>query len=290
MARRAAVESKKPRSKTPQMILWGVVGLLTATVLVMTFVKVEDFVINDPRFILLRPADPAERGAYFRVTGNQYTTEETIARVFNRDFGRSIYLCPISQRRQQLLAVDWVEEATVSRIWPNRLSVAVRERTPVAFVQVEGRDGSMIPMLVDAHRVLLNPSRAMRLKLPVLSGVRIGDTPSVRRQRVQSFLALRRELGPMMDKISEVDVADVDNLKVTQQFEGRAVVLMLGSQKFESRMRNLLTNLGEIRRRLPNATVLDLRLPDRVIAVSERAAVTEPELKAKSRTAGEVRR
>ena len=71
----------------------------------------------------------------------------------------------------------------------------------------------------------------------------------------------------MMDKISEVDVSDLDNLKVTQQFEGRALVLMLGSQKFEPRMRNLLNNYREIRKRLPNATVLDLRLPDRVIAV-----------------------
>jgi cell division septal protein FtsQ len=153
--------------------------------------------------------------------------------------------------------------------------VAIRERRPVAFVQVEGREGAMVPMLVDSEGVLLSPPHAARLKLPVLSGVRMTDNPETRRQRVKRFLALQQELGPMMDKISEVDVSDVDNLKVTEQFEGRALVLMLGSQKFEPRVRNLLNNYAEIRKRLPNATVLDLRLPDRVIAVSERATAEE---------------
>jgi cell division protein FtsQ len=279
MARRAAAESAKSgakgRSKNPRVVVWGVLGLLAATVLVLTAIKIEQFLITDQRFIIAGRPEPGRRSPDFQVTGNYYTTEEQIESPFARDFGRSVYLCPIAQRRQQLLAIDWVEEATVSGIWPNRVSVAVRERKPVAFVQVEGRDGAMVPMLVDPEGMLLSAPRAVRLKLPVLAGIRMGDTPETRRQRVKRFLALQQELGPLMDKISEVDVADLDNLKVTQQFEGRAVVLMLGSQKFEPRMRNLMNNYAEIRKRLPNATVLDLRLPDRVIAVSERAAADE---------------
>jgi cell division protein FtsQ len=266
MARRAAAESgKAARSKSPRILLWSVVGLLAATALVLVAMKVEQFLISDPRFLLARHSD-------FNVTGNYYTSEKQIEGVFGRDFGRSVYLCPISQRRQQLLAIDWVEEATVSRIWPNRILVAVRERKPVAFVQVESRDGAMAPMLIDGEGVLLRPPQGVRLKVPVLAGVRLADTPETRKQRVERLMVLQRELGPMMDKISEVDVADLDNLKVTQQFDGKAVVLMLGSQKFESRMRNLINNFSEIRKRMPNATVLDLRLPDRVIAVSEQAA------------------
>ncbi len=43
---------------------------------------------------------------------------------------------PIHKRRQQLLAIDWVEEASVSKIWPNTLKVQVHERAPVAFVHL----------------------------------------------------------------------------------------------------------------------------------------------------------
>jgi len=278
MARRAAAETAKPApggSKAPRVMFWGVVGLLGATVLVVAAIKVEQFLISDPRFIVAGRSEPDRHSPDFQVTGHYYATEEQIEAVFARDFGRSVYLCPISLRRQQLLAIDWIEEATVSRLWPNRIAVAVRERKPVAFVQVEGRDGAMVPMLVDGGGVLLSPPRAVRLKLPVLAGVRIADTPEMRKQRVKRFLTLQQELGGLMGKISEVDVSDLDNIKVTQQFEGRALTLMLGSQKFEPRVRNLLNNYGEIRKRLPNATVLDLRLPDRVIAVSERAAADE---------------
>ncbi len=257
------------------MVVWGVAGLLAATLLVLAANQVQQFLISDLRFRLAGPPEPGGRSPDLLVTGNYFTRQEQVGAVFAADFGKSLYRCPISQRREQLLAIDWVEEATVSRIWPNRLTVEIRERKPVAFVQVEGRDGAMVPMLVDAGGVLLSPPRAVRLKLPVLTGVRIADAPELRRQRVRRFLALQQELGPMMDKISEVDVSDLDNLKVTQQFEGRALVLMLGSQKFEPRVRNLLNNYSEIRKRLPSATVLDLRLPDRVIAVSERASVDE---------------
>jgi len=281
MARRAAAETAKPApngksgAKGLRVVFWGVAGLLAATVLVVAAIKVEQFLISDPRFTVAGRAEPGSRSPDFQVTGNYYATEEQIEAVFVRDFGRSLYLCPIWQRREQLRTIDWVEDATVSRIWPNRLAVSIRERKPVAFIQMEGRDGAMVPMLVDAGGVLLSPPRAVRLKLPVLSGVRITDTPELRRQRVKRFLTLQQELGKLMDRISEVDVSDLDNLKVTQQFEGRALTLMLGSQKFEPRVRNLLNNYGEIKKRLPNATVLDLRLPDRVIAVSERAAAGE---------------
>ncbi len=44
----------------------------------------------------------------------------------------------LGERRRRLLAVDWVKDASVSRRWPNRVSVNVIERRPVAFAQIAG--------------------------------------------------------------------------------------------------------------------------------------------------------
>ena len=49
--------------------------------------------------------------------------------------------------------------------------------------------------------------------------------------------------------------------------DGRAVTLMLGNQHFLQRFQNYLDNRVEISKRMPNATVLDLRLRDRITAV-----------------------
>jgi hypothetical protein len=63
-----------------------------------------------------------------------------------------------------------------------------------------------------------------------------------------------------MEKISEIDVSDVNNLKIIQQFGDRALTLMLGNQRYRERLDRFLNNSQEILERLPDVTTLDLRL------------------------------
>jgi cell division protein FtsQ len=64
---------------------------------------------------------------------------------------RNIFTIPLAERRAELESLPWVEHATVMRLLPNRVRVAIVERTPVAFV----RQGTEIG-LVDANGVLLD--------------------------------------------------------------------------------------------------------------------------------------
>jgi hypothetical protein len=84
---------------------------------------------------------------------------------------------------------------------------------------------------------------------------------------MKRFMRMQAELGSYIDNISEIDVSQPDNLKVIQQFDNRALTLMLGNQSYRERYENFLNNHEEIRRRLPDAVVLDLRLKDRITAV-----------------------
>ena len=56
--------------------------------------------------------------------------------------GRSVYLIPLDERRATLRTVDWVKDASVARVWPNRVVVRVAERKPVAFVTLGSRRAS----------------------------------------------------------------------------------------------------------------------------------------------------
>lgn len=246
-----------------------------ALALVLAYLKVEQFVITDSRFLLSGPPEPGTPSESFLVENAHFASEGQIAAVFSRDFGRSIYLCPIAERRRRLLAIDWVKDASVFRIWPNRLIVRIAERSPIAFVQIK-RGNSMSYGLVDADGVLLDPKQAVKLNLPVLAGVPASDSREKRGERVKRFLTLQKDLGPMMDKISEVDVSDIENLKATQEIDGRAVTLLLGNQKFHDRMQAFLDNFEEIRSRLPDAALLDLRLKDRITVVGGEAPAVVP--------------
>jgi cell division protein FtsQ len=242
-------------------------------------VQIEQFVITDKRFELQGPPEPGTRSEYFRIDGMVHASEQSIIDVFARDFGRSIYLCPIRERRRRLLGIDWVKEASVSRVWPDRIIVRIDERKPVAFVQLPGTDGTMFYGLVDADGIMLDPQRASKLALPVLTGISGKEGETARRDRVRRFLRLQSEMGALMDKVSEIDVSDPENLRVTQSFDDRALTLMLGNRDFLQRYRNFTENYTEIRRRLPNAVVLDLRLRDRITAV----VTEEPELSPESK-------
>jgi cell division protein FtsQ len=234
---------------------------------IWTAVQIEQFVIRDNRFLLAGPPEPGTSSDSFQVVGLVHASEQSVIDVFSRDFGRSVYLCPIRERRRRLLAIDWVKDATVSRIWPNQIVVRIIERQPVAFVQLPAPNGNTFYGLVDADGVMLDPGRTSQLSLPVLTGVPEKESEAVRRERVRSFLRLQSDMGPFMDRISEVDVSDPGNIRITQSFGARALTLMLGNRDFLQRYRNFTDNYPEIQRRLPNAVVLDLRLKDRITAV-----------------------
>jgi hypothetical protein len=91
------------------------------------------------------------------------------------------------------------------------------------------------------------PPAADRFTFPVLAGVRVTDKIEERRDRVQRMLRLTGELGDQAAQVSEIDVSDRDNLKVTQPWEGRIVTLHLGDHNFALRYRNFLNNFSAIK-------------------------------------------
>jgi cell division protein FtsQ len=231
---------------------------------IYTLRKVRQFATTDPHFTL---APPDERGDGLSMDGLVHASRARVLATFAPDFGRSVFLAPIAERRRRLLAVDWVEDAYIARIWPNRVAVRIKERKPVAFVNlpIPGRLGSRV-MLIDREGVLLEQPAQSHFAFPVLSGVSEEQSEGERRRRVQAMLRLLGDLGPLGKGISEVTAAAPENLTIVTQIDGRAVELDLGNQNFSTRMQNFLAHYPEIRRRSGNIRAFDLRLDDRITA------------------------
>src|SRR5579863_108142 len=114
--------------------VWLIAGLLLMVSALFAWHRTEEFLIKDNRFRIAQADDFAGPSPNLIVEGIRYASASQIRHVFAEDFGRSLYLAPIQERREQLLQIDWVEDATVSKIWPNTLKVRIDERKPVAFV------------------------------------------------------------------------------------------------------------------------------------------------------------
>jgi cell division protein FtsQ len=219
-------------------------------------VKLRDYLSTDPRFALSRDREEA-----LAITGLRYASRSKVRHVFDADFGRGILTVPLAERRRRLLAIDWVEDASVSRVWPDRLVVRIRERNPVAFVYL----GNNV-VLVDAEGVLLEQPPQAWFTFPVLSGIREDSTEETRRERVQALLRLEEDMGYLARDVSEVDASDPENMRVVVQVDHQAVSLLLGDANYGRRYQNFLGHFQEIEQRSPRARTFDLRLEDRITA------------------------
>ena len=252
-----ARESKAGTKRWNWRLLLGIAVLVLVTAsAAMATLKVRRFVNIDPQFTLSR-----DRKDSLQIEGLRYGSRAKVLRAFAPDFDRSVFATPLDERRRRLLAIDWVEQASVSRIWPDRLAIRIRERKPIAFVSF--RSGVL---LIDSYGVLLDPPPQAQFAFPVLSGIRETDTQEQRRERVRAFLRVQEEMGYLAKDISEVNTADPDDIRIVAQVEDRAVELHLGDSDFGRRYQNFLNHYPEIRKRSPEVKRFDLRLDDRITA------------------------
>jgi cell division protein FtsQ len=252
-----------------RIVLWVVLGMTVLVGTLFGWHRTEEFLIRDDRFRLAEPQDFAGLSPSLLVEGVHYASPSQIRHVFAPDFGRSLYLVPVNTRRKDLLAIDWVEEATVSRIWPNTVRAHVTERRPVAFIQLPPRrkDGLSEFALIDKDGFILRPRVAARFTLPVIKGIRETEERDDRRARVRRVLSMLESLGGLATHISEVDASDPNNLVVARHMDDRVLNLMMGDENYSTRMSNFINNYNEIKSKRPDAANFDLRV-DNMITVA----------------------
>lgn len=267
MASESKARSKNTgRTATQVFLRFGGIALAVGIALsgaIYASERFEQFLIRDPRFFLPGPADYGLESSNLALHGIHYASRQRILRLFDPDYGRSLYLFPLKARRSELLHIPWVHDASIARIWPNRIVVHISERKPAAFVKLPA-EGMLRWALIDDEGVILDPPPKSNFQLPVLAGVLGGESQEKRGVRVRRMQRLMHDLGPLAANVSEVDASDLDDLRVTEKVGAGAVTLMLGDHNFASRLRNFLAHYSEIHKNVPQEAAFDLRLDDRI--------------------------
>jgi cell division protein FtsQ len=209
--------------------------------------------------------------------GNSQVTRSELLSVFGSDLGRNIFFIPLGTRRAALERLPWVEHATLMRLLPDQLRIAIVERTPVAFV----RQGNTIE-LVDAHGVLLHlPPALMAAKqysFPVVSGISPKDPLSVRAARMHLYQQFVNDLdsggAKVSNQLSEVDISDPEDLWALLPAQGSDIQVHFGDSDFLARYRSFQQHLPEWRQQYPHLASVDMRYEDQVVL--DMAKQTDP--------------
>lgn len=235
--------------------------------------RLERFVTEDPRFVMRKPDLGESHSPDLAITGIKRTPMSAVRKVFAEDEGRSIYLLPMFERHEKLEKIEWVRKASVHRLWPNRVEVAIEERKPVFLVNlVSERKGSPVRLRsVDESGRLLPASAVPELaSLPLMAGVKESLGAEELAARVRLMHRVIAELGAEGKPVSEIDVGDPDNIKLVYPIAGRpkAVTLFIGESQWRQRLMKFLHNWPEVEKRMPKAVKLDLR-DDGIIGAAE---------------------
>jgi cell division protein FtsQ len=225
------------------------------------------------------------------ISGVNNVPRAQVMEPFAGDIGHNVFSVPLGERKKQLEEIPWVESATVMRLLPNRMKVEIRERTPVAFVQI----GSKIS-LIDSHGVVVDPPAGSqkRYSFPVITGMGDPEPLSTRAARMKIYNALVRELdsegGNYSGGLSEVDLSDADDVKVTVADPAGAVLVHLGSSNFLARYKIYLAHVQEWRQQFQKLESVDLRYERQVIVNPETRTASPPPAKAAPKPAAPKRR
>ena len=245
---------------------WGRIflacGVLTATGILFTgFYVFKTYLDHDARFRI------AGTGS-IETSGLTEVTRADVLPVFGEDVGRNVFFVPLNERRKQLERIAWIEKATVMRVLPDQLRIAVVERRPVAFV----RHGQQIG-LVDANGVLLamSPSSMTRhhYSFPVVTGIDGGDPLTSRKARMGVYGRLINELDStgqhLSEQISEIDLTDPEDARVLMPEQGADILAHFGDDQFLTRYQRYKAHIGEWRQQYPRLASVDLRYDQQVV-------------------------
>lgn len=250
-------------------LVWATAFSVAVVGLLFGWQELQRFLLRDAQFLVAAPPDPGEESQALEIRGLKNAARAQVTAVFRADYGRSLYMLPIRERRLQLLGNPWIAEASVTRVWPNQVRVEVKEREPVAWVRIPGPEGTKEPALIDVEGNILRLQQPGEFQLPVLTGVGMQQDEAERKIRVHRFVKLLQDAGPLAEKISEVDATDPGNLKVMQDENGRVVMLYIGDRQFRRRLEKFRLSYPEIQKRAPESNVFDLRIEGNILSVPQ---------------------
>jgi cell division protein FtsQ len=200
------------------------------------------------------------------ISGTGNVSRSQIMDVLASDIDRNIFFVSLDQRKKQLEQIPWVQSASVMRLLPNRLKIVIRERTPVAFVEVNSHIE-----LIDASGMIMDlpANQTAKYSFPVIVGITDSDPLSMRAARMKIYNQLIRKLDSSgahySGNLSDVDLSDPDDVKATVTDPHGAVLVHLGSSDFLERFKVYVAHVQEWRTQFQKLESVDLRYQHQVI-------------------------
>jgi cell division protein FtsQ len=236
---------------------------------------VRSFLLHDEHFIV-------PNSASFQISGAGHLSRAQLLSIFGEDVDRSVFNISLEARRTELESLPWVAHATVMRLLPNRVRIAIVERTPVAFVRrgdqvaLVDASGALFdlpsPEVDDASEGATGKQESAQYSFPVLAGIMAVDPISTRAARMKIYMEFMAALDAAGEgisrQVSEVNISNPEDLQaiLPDSGSGSAPILVhFGQEKYLERYHQYRAHLAEWRAQYPRLASVDMRYEQQVV-------------------------
>jgi cell division protein FtsQ len=204
------------------------------------------------------------------VQGNYRVTSNDIQALVRKETEKTgVWNADLNGMTARLERLPWVKTAVVSRVLPDGIRVRISERAPRAVV----RTSSGRFRWVDEDAVLLGEMLPTdQIPSFFLRGLNDEDSTAAKqenRDRVLKFLELQKDwdLAGLSERVSEVNLMDLRDVRAQLAGESSQIEIRLGSQDHSKRLRDALNVLDSQRQTARGALIsyIDLSQGKRAI-------------------------
>jgi cell division septal protein FtsQ len=215
--------------------------------------------------VTLIAAAPSLQIGHMTVRGHERLSTGEVLALVEGLRGQHILAVDLGHWQEKLLSSPWVDSATIRRVLPSTVEIAVRERQPMGIARI----GTAI-YLVDARGVIIDeygPAYA-DVDLPIIDGLSAspqdgGSIIDVARAefaaRVIGALSTRPELQKL---VSQLDVSNLHDAVLL--LDGDPALLRLGDTDFVARLQQYVDLAPALRERVIAVDYVDLRFDERL--------------------------
>ncbi|HEX7315837.1 MAG TPA: FtsQ-type POTRA domain-containing protein [Pyrinomonadaceae bacterium] len=194
------------------------------------------------------------------VAGASKASRDEIRAAVMRLSNAGVWQSDLEVIAKELREVPWVRDAVVTRVLPDGLRVRVTEREP----RIIARTGAGRLVWIDDDAVQLGAATPGDEDF-FIRGLEEGEGTQARRDnrtRVEAALALKIDWDKsgLSKRVSEIDVADLEDVRVHLAGDDSGIQVVLGAQDHVKRFRNALAKLDEKGRVLNGQCVTSINM------------------------------
>lgn len=198
------------------------------------------------------------------VSGNQRLSTGQVQALLGHLVGSSMIAADIKAAKAKLQGYPWVDHVEIRRVFPDSVSVTLTEQQAVAVGQINDT-----LWLIDRTANVIDeygPNYA-EFDLPIVNGLTDGPGTMLideqRAEMLQRFLGSLQGRPDLVERVSEIDLKDPQNVVVV--LKGDTAAVRLGREKFEERLSSYVELASALKDRVPDIDYVDVRYVPRLV-------------------------